>query len=181
MQLVPTKVNRVPHDGGASLAKNIMNTYDYQGQPATDAQITSLETRLGHAIPPDYRDFLKSINGGQPHQDIFRIRWSGQSWAKFYEQGSVSVLFGLRDDEGLNLEEEWEDVLDRIPPGTLPIGNDPGGSLLVLRVVGPNSGEVWFWVQEYEVNFEGGETPDYRNMGHIATSFQQFLDLLEKQ
>ncbi|MCB2261457.1 MAG: SMI1/KNR4 family protein [Candidatus Thiosymbion ectosymbiont of Robbea hypermnestra] len=157
-----------------------MIEYDYQGIPASRDEIAAFERKLGVKLPPAYVAFLTSTNGGQPTPDTFRVSWGNQPWAGFLETMSVGELYGLRDDEGLSLEEGYESMAERIPGEAIPIGNDPGGSLLLLFVKGPFVGQVHIWIQDYEVDFERGEIPDMSNVGFIAEDFAKFLACLSE-
>jgi len=153
--------------------------YDEPGIPATESAVQAAEHKLGIVFPPDFRHFLMTVNGGRPERTAFTIQWNKQPWAEFFQNSTVSYFYGLTDDEDdLDIVEEYEDWSERIPSITIPIGNDPGGALLLLIVKGERAGEVHYWVQDYEADFEGGEVPDFRNVGFIARSFSDFLSSL---
>lgn len=157
-----------------------MTKFEYQGTPASDRDIGVFENKIGAKLPEAYSAFLAGINGGQPKPNRLKVIWGNQSWASYFEAVTVNVLYGLRDDDGLNLEEELDDMEDRLPRDAIPIGSDPGGSLFLLFLKGPCTGQIHIWVRDCEVNFEQGEIPDMSNVGFIAEDFAKFLDYLDR-
>jgi hypothetical protein len=63
-----------------------------------------------------------------------------------------------------------------VPAGFLPLAVDPGGNLICLVISGTNTGKVYFWDHEEEV--EEGQQPGYSNVYLIANSFNEFLNSL---
>lgn len=153
--------------------------FDWQESPASEDKIRDAEQRLDISFPSDFRDFLAKFNGGRPQRTDFDVRWRDQTWSKYFVWSSVSCLYGLTGDEdGGDILDETEGMKERIPAESIPIGIDPGGNLLLLIVSGPKAGEVHYWVQSHEVDFEGGDIPDFSNVGFVASSFSQFLSSL---
>jgi len=74
--------------------------------PATDAAITGAEGELGHALPPDYAEFLKQHDGG--------AGFIGESYCNLW---SVSELADADRDCEI---QEWT-------PGLFAFGSDGGG------------------------------------------------------
>ena len=147
-----------------------------ESAPSKAGAIAELERKIGAVLPEDYRRFLDQYDGGFPEPPRFRITWKGQPWARRFPYDDVSIFFGPSRASPSNLVIEWERFKDRVPRDTLPIGMDPGGSLILLGISGPRRGEVLFWASDYEV--EEGEEPDDRNVGFVAPSFTAFLDAL---
>lgn len=69
---------------------------------------------------------------------------------------------------------------ERIPAGTLPIGMDPAGNLILLGVEDPHTGRGMLSVQDHEVAWEAGQTPDVGNVGLAAGSCRDFLASLRE-
>ena len=70
---------------------------------------------------------------------------------------------------GQPLEEAWADLRSEKPrAGMLPIGRDPGGSLVCLGYAGKRSGQVWYYDHETE------------SFSQLAGSFTEFLSSLTK-
>jgi hypothetical protein len=144
--------------------------------PLDPEAIREAERQIGVPLPQAYKQFLLKYNGGRPEPAAFRITWSGQEWADDWSVDTVHMLLGLRPGDEADFLTDFESYQGRIPNDTVPIGYDPGGNLLLLGVRGRNTGKVFFWMQDYEV--EEGQTPDYSNVGFVASSFSEFLDSL---
>lgn len=155
--------------------------FKFATDPATEADIKAFEAEIEASLPDDYKTFLQDVNGGRPERMCFSPQWQGQSYANRYSLSTVSELFGLRDDEGLDLRDECENFDERIPGQTIPIGRDPGGNLIILVLNKDHLGAVHFWAMEHEVDFEIGEVPDFSNIAFLATSFSEFLNALEAE
>lgn len=147
-----------------------------ESTPPKAGAIAELERKIGSVLPEDYRRFVEQYDGGFPEPPRFPITWSGQPWARRFPYDDVSIFFGPSRPSPSNLLVEQERYRDRVPRDTLPIGMDPGGSLLLLGISGQRRGQVLFWASDYEV--DEGDEPDDRNVGFVAPSFTAFLDAL---
>ncbi|HEY0004207.1 MAG TPA: SMI1/KNR4 family protein [Pyrinomonadaceae bacterium] len=153
-------------------------TSTYQEQPTTPEQIREAERRMGVELPEEYKQYLLSHQGGHPDPDVFRVKWSGQDWAKGSELNSVAWFLAPHDGKEENLLDYYETHRDRIPKDTIPIARDPGSNLVLLGISGPNRGKVFFWRREYEAAPWGAQEADYSNVGFVANSFREFIDSL---
>jgi len=64
--------------------------------PAEETAIAESEQRLGIALPPDYRSFLKFVNGGEGFiGDTYLILWGAGNW--LLSMTVISRHIGLRD------------------------------------------------------------------------------------
>src|SRR5207248_5948569 len=100
--------------------------------PASHAQIELFERDTGISLPPRYKSFLLSLNGGQPCKDMaFGI-------SEISEKVILGALYGISDEEDntLNVATVYVDFKDDIPTDFIPIGEDPGGNLLLLATTG---------------------------------------------
>jgi hypothetical protein len=134
----------------------------------TEVALNAVEKRLNVALPPEYRTFLCTFNGGVPVPDKFMVP----------DRGAVmlGVLFGVGTErKALDLEYEQEQATmwDPLPPGHIAVGEDPGGSLLLLSTLGKDAGRVWFWDR---VGFWVRE--DGQNTFPVAASFAEFVESL---
>ena len=58
----------------------------------------------------------------------------------------LGCLYSLcNDDSGVDLDTVYEELKDDIAAGFLPIGEDPGGNLLLLSTQGDDSDAIHFW------------------------------------
>lgn len=139
-------------------------------RPAPQVIVEKFESRIGARLPADYREFLLILNGGRPIKPlgsqggeyaVLSIDWQGrppqqtdpeviidyllaaESWGDVFtgEQNPALTLDGVYTDFAI--------VEPRIPVGMVPIGRDPGGSLLLIDVFGKQPGSVWFWAADW--------------------------------
>lgn len=102
----------------------------------SEEAVAVLEERLGHPLPPGYREFLRRTNGGAPAAP------------------AVHPRFGFVVDQpllGLAREDRLQDLAyanawfgDRFTADWLAVGYVQGG-LLAVRVRGGDEGSVWYW------------------------------------
>jgi hypothetical protein len=64
-----------------------------------------------------------------------------------------------------------------MPADTVPIGGDLGSNSLLIGISGPNRGKIFFWVNDYASTDDDSE-PNYDNVGFVADSFTEFLQIL---
>jgi hypothetical protein len=135
------------------------------------AQLDEFERDERLELPAEYREFLLTSNGGEPDDDNI---------VDVPEFGEVAVndFFGLQTGQEYDLRGERAMYEGRVPPGTLPIADDPGGSLFLLALDGDAKGAVFYWDHEAEPREEGLDWPDFENVYRIAGSFEEFLGRL---
>lgn len=136
-------------------------------EPMSEAELAALERDLGVALPPGYRAFLQTTDGGVPSPAWFPI--FGLLKNPFNE---VQVLFGAR--HGLQADQlGWNRAVfsGRLPAGFLPIGGTDSGDLLCLCTSGGPTGAVFFWNHEAE-----SHPPDTTSLHFVARDFESFLE-----
>ena len=110
-------------------------------KPATEAQIAAFEHRIGKTLPADYREYLRTINGGppEPHDYCGPV-------INLY----IQYIYSLLDDEDQisGLIYEWQVASDM--PATfrdrlLPVANVGDGDRLFLSLL---NGEVFYYFQD---------------------------------
>jgi hypothetical protein len=138
--------------------------------PASDSKIELFERDTGIRLPPRYKDYLHSINGGQPRKD------TGFVIPEIHEKVMLGVLYGISDDESncLSLGTVYADSKDDVPAGFIPIGEDPGGNQLLLATTGEHKGGVFFLDR---IGFLGKWTG--KGMFLVASNMDEFLESLE--
>ena len=134
----------------------------WPGTPATDEQIAAFERIEGVTLPADYRQFLKTHNGGRPIPDCFPIGTDNGSL--------LNTFFVLGEGEGetRDLQTECDRHRGRIPHTLMPIGCDAGGNIILLGVHGEHRGRVYFL-----------DHMNPRPIYEIAPSFAAFLNSFE--
>jgi len=136
-------------------------------------RLAAFEQAYGVRLPDDYRSFLLNYNGGYPSPSVIDFIQYGSE-----QSDIVNNLFGIHEGEyWANLDWHLQMLEDRIPMGFIPIGDDPGGNVYLLGVMGEFVGKVYFWDHEEEAQLYDKE-PDFENMSFIAISFTEFLNKL---
>ncbi len=131
-----------------------------------DPEIVAFEDLVEGSLPVNYQLFLKSDNGGRPRERLFRLATTNGG----SEEGLLDYFFALHGGRIGSLKRTWESYQDQLPPGHVPIATDSFGNLIVLKLGGPNPGQVYFWDHEED---EG--SPEAANLSPIAGSFAEFV------
>jgi hypothetical protein len=134
--------------------------------------IGRFEAEIDANLPPEYRQFLLTFNGGKPEGNQFDVREAKTN-------AGVNLFFGLLNTqrEG-DLLYERARMLDRVPHNVLSIGNASCGNLVCLSLRTDTFGQIFFW--EHEMEAEEGEPATFSNLFKVGNSFQQFFDGLKK-
>ena len=133
--------------------------------------IVKFEEEFGITLPEEYKNFLMVHNGGRPKQKIFPIQ-NNPSDTHAY----IDFFLCLKEKDVYEIATWINRYQLRIPHNMIPIAVDPGGNLICLSVSGTNSGKVYYWEHEYEV--EGGIEPWDKNLYPVASSFLEFIKTL---
>lgn len=142
--------------------------FEDENPPTSPARIDDFEKENGIRLPDSYRRFLLDHNGGAPLPDRIRVPgWPG-GFTGF------NTFFGIDGDD--DLQDNLDAYEDRIPPGFVPIGDDPGGGLFCLALSGPHEGEIYFWDHEDELDEEGDSKQDMSNMYRVAEGMDDLLE-----
>ncbi|ALB68748.1 SMI1/KNR4 family protein [Cronobacter dublinensis] len=139
--------------------------------PIADEAISDFEKKVDLLLPDDYKEFLKTYNGGQPVPNAFRF------YAERDDGSSVDWFLSLGKEKYSNLQKYYQNFKERIPADFLPIAHDAGGNLIILANNEENTG-IYFWDHEYEA--DEGEVPTMDNVYFIAKSFSDFLKNLHE-
>lgn len=136
---------------------------------ASEQDILAFEQQVGFRLPDDYRHFLIQNNGAEIFDQTFFVK-------DLDEEVMLDVLFGLTNptSRGLTLGYWLKEYRDELEPGTLIIGKDPGGSLLIYTIAGEDKG-LYYWDKNYLFKQPAeGEGNAY----FIADSFTKFCESL---
>ena len=159
--------------------------------PATEEQIADYERKIGKPLPPDYREFLSSTNGGcydpnvepyvyfdvkQPYAGSAECADSCPEFRYLFTlDSSASVELGSKDLFDLSINFDWYLTSDDEYPHRsldfVPIGIHSGDNLLVMGIRGEHKGKV----ASYERMEWRAEAP-LEDVFHVANSFDEFLD-----
>ena len=126
---------------------------------ATEKQIEALEAQLGHDLPEEYRNFLKTVNGGRPNPDFVQA-FVVPDMEAVAVQNLLHVKPAKPEYHQISFQiEAWEDVLD----GHVPIAEGDGDAI-TLSLEPKTFGAVYWWSHEVD------------EPGHLlASSFDEFL------
>lgn len=137
-------------------------------------EVSLIEEKLNISFPQDYIDFILTINGGVPEDDmLFDFKDLNDN-----DDGSVINRFYSIFAENLNDRNNAVRLYrsmrkeKRLPPKAFPFGEDPGGNLICILLDTINYGHIYFWEHEIELQDES-----YKGMSLIADSFSKFIDL----
>jgi len=135
------------------------------GRPATEAEIATLERRVGFGLPGQFRAFLLKSDGGRPSPNIVDIDGFGAT--------DVQVIFGIgRDVESSRLDWNFDTFRERLRVGLVPIGCDSGGNLFVISR--RDAGAVVYLDLEAVYGDLEAATPEYP----VAADFDEFIGRL---
>lgn len=146
-----------------------MTTWNRPFPPSSSDEVEQFEKCIGASLPPAYRRYLLSQNGGSP-SDYLEFRIPGVTG----EMGEVMLgaMYGIGNrGNGIDLETQYEEFNDVVPQGYIPIGEDPGGNMLLLAIHDPSKDNIVFWDRV-------GLLATGQNLFTVANDINQFLDSL---
>ncbi len=129
-------------------------------------RLAGLEEQIGHSLPRQYREFLLEHNGGYPRPQEFRGGEGGTG-------GLVDAFLGIHGGDFDDLAWYVATYKGRIPSGCVPIAHDPFGNLICICVGGTETGRIFFWDHERELEKDAVEGRS--NVRLISKDFGQFL------
>lgn len=131
--------------------------------------ISAWEHETGLRLPDDYRGFMLRYDGGRPYPLTFRHTALD---AQGFENPSEHYLDPFYD---WNRVVAWSEELgNRLPPGTVSVGADPGLLEIVLSLREGDHGAVYSWVRNWGA--WGNEENSY--LCPQAPSFRAFVTSL---
>jgi hypothetical protein len=133
--------------------------------PATLRELRLIETLWLVRLPPPYRQFLLTQNGGVPSRTHFEAKGIGYTVSAFY----AVVAQEPYDD----LAQALSTYYCRVPDDMIPVAYDPYGNQFCVGIEGKRFGKIYFWDLEEESEEEDGEY--YENTYQLAASFDEFL------
>lgn len=138
--------------------------------PISRDDLEQFEVTSGLSIPENYRKFLLETNGGIPEPDAFLI-------PNCETKAIVGLLYGLQTEPpSFDIAHQLLSLRDRLPEGCIPIGEDPGGNLLLLGTLDAERGKIFFWDRDYFLDTSNDEGNTYE----IADGIFEFLESLQE-
>ncbi|MET7425261.1 SMI1/KNR4 family protein [Dactylosporangium sp. NPDC005555] len=181
--LVPIELHGAHrHLGGVSTARTD-RTRRYLGEPGrwpvpsrveatvADDALTKVEEHLGHALPADYRQYLRDSNGGGPHVAVVHV---GLGFVADQPMFGVARPDALQD---LLYANAW--FGDRFTTDYVAAGYVQGG-LIAVKVRGEATGSVW-WFDDDDPRAKDDDTAEdvcERLLHHCADDFKVFWQML---
>jgi len=135
---------------------------------ATPASIRALEKAIHATLPPEYRRFLRTQNGGRPDPGFIPI-----PGVPHIENVSIGFIYGLYASERPGQSLSWgiRTHCPCLPNGHLPIAYGSDVFTLSLR---KKAGCVFFW--DHETDEIDDDDKFLESAGHVlAGSFDEFL------
>jgi cell wall assembly regulator SMI1 len=109
------------------------------GDALTPTDIETFEATIGKPLPPAYRNFLLTHNGGHPVPPVIDIDDCPNGATV------VQVFLSLTGPvESETLGWSWQAFQGRIPERLLPIADDPFGNIFCLSLDGADAGQMVF-------------------------------------
>lgn len=142
--------------------------------PPSDSQLRAIEDELGAKLPPSFREYLNSANGGYLEYVIDVPTGTGQvEWLSFC--GLFSADIGTFCDETFIGEIRSGREYTKIPKGVLPFARDGGGSIVYLDLTQNGNGRVVAFVEGLP-GWAGKRTESV--FIEVASSFDEYMNKL---
>jgi hypothetical protein len=131
-------------------------------------EIDRLQVQIGHRFPSSYRKFLLERNGASVEGSYYVSELHGVGGTPEWD-----VIWNLECYEG------------RIPPWSLPIGQDFFGNQILLDLRPETHGQILFWDHEIDDAFDtpeaaaDPEAADAARYGKLEVIFPSFEALLQ--
>jgi hypothetical protein len=140
--------------------------------PPSEASLAHFERdKIGAPLPDDYREFLKTYNGGQ-----FKTVVSYRSLESLYPgknafEGIVDSFHGLFENHQIHdLLYAIDCFKEDLPKGCIPIAENIFGDQICIGILGEHRGEIRFW--DHDVDASSGTI---ENLPLIARTLDQFV------
>jgi SMI1 / KNR4 family (SUKH-1) len=148
--------------------------FEYSYRDITEQDIKNFEVKYNVQLPESYKNFLLSHNGGKT--DRRRFTTSDEN-KEGIVTSSIMLFFPLSSEIENNLESMYSfyNIGSIVPGNFLPIGIDPGDSLICLAIKGDDFGYVYYCDLDY---FEEDNELKEEFIRVISKDFQDFVNEL---
>jgi len=127
--------------------------------PVSEEDLRLLEKEIGAPLPKEYREFIRSRNGGDfPYEVEFHT-------AKGEPVSRLKGLYGAGVPGNDEIGDTYRTLSAHLPEGLVPIGNDSGNGQTCVKVSGNDLGSIWIW----QLN-----DPDDHGV-RVANHFDEFM------
>ncbi|WP_197528094.1 SMI1/KNR4 family protein [Posidoniimonas polymericola] len=149
----------------------------------SEAELGELEQQLSAKLPSDYREFLQTHNGGRPASNMFSIGEDPEFWVDWFCWIDERVAEPAEFSDYQSLAFSAFKFRGLLPEDTLIIGRCCRDDVLLLRLRGPEAGQVLY----KDINaLPGVSRRAWERMRDdcikfVAPSFGAFLGLLRDE
>jgi len=146
------------------------------GRPLLESEVAKFESEVGYSLPPDYREFLKEMNGGVVGAENEELGFYFFNMFSKWMTLTCGELFGLNKDDASVCPRKARTLFKgRIPDRLLVIGQDFSGDQICIGLSPEIRGAVFLWLHEYEADLSQDDRMP-NNMSYVAYSFRSFID-----
>ncbi len=143
------------------------------------AEIEEVEDFVGLTFPYQYKAHLLQFNGGECEPNIFTFWENGKK-----TNSDLNWFLGIHqedDDNLLDFIQIYKIQQARLPRHFLPFAFDSFNNLICISCDGSDTGKIYFWDHDKEVDYNKCDDTNYSNLYLIANSFEEFLDGLQDE
>lgn len=142
-------------------------------------KIEELEEYADLKFPQSYKDHLLKFNGGRScsNRRIYKFMEHGR-----WTSSDVNFFLAIHNGKHNNLCKDittFKKVKKRMPIHILPIGIDSTGNLICISCSGHDTGYIYFWSHEDEVDYSIEPDYNYSNLFLIAKTLDEFFNELK--
>ena len=132
-----------------------------------ESSVREFEKQLGFDLPKDYKNFLIQNDG------VKFVNYSHFYVSVLEQNVLIDILYGVTGEKRYSITRQNNIFKDEIPEKSLLIGEDPGGTPILLICEGKNSGVYFF-----DNNYFFEDSSDEQNTYWLADTFTEFMHLL---
>lgn len=150
--------------------------------PLVIEELLAFESKLGVSLPEDYRNYLIKYNGAKFENDVFLIN-EVEGESRIHHIGGV-----IQEPSYASLLVNYDVFNIDLKNKYLAIADDAFGNQIVLKLVEPNMGGIYFW--DHEVPFNkvekilikvGNSFTEYINSLKRSETQEEFLKMIKKE
>jgi hypothetical protein len=153
------------------------------GPPLDEATMRIVESKLGVALPAEYRAFLLRYNGGKPRPAYFR-------------RDRELDTFHIATPQFYEFTSLWRDIdnmREDLPAEVIPVAFSESGDRVCIALAGENRGRVYLWDSDGcepafdygtlipglfgdDYEFKPDDWPGHPDLTLVAENFTEFID-----
>ena len=168
---------------------------NYEKYLPTEQEFTDIEKLVGVKLPEDYKAHVLQYNNIDNKEDIldYNIYFDDSYLSDCYGSPMISsyhcwyrLYSNVETAKYCNLKYRVHYYCDKkfpqIPIGTMPIATGTGGDVVIMGIDEKNYGKIFYWLHEHDMSedLEQGVSPSWDNIGFVANSFTELLEVMFK-